>query len=142
MPRLPAIASHRFLRNCIEKCQAVSEKMIRNSLTEENGIASRHFMRFFPLFQQIQRLKARLVLAGLTITSSEFLKSNSQTVNLRNLKFVQLQSDKSGWTRFRRDGFSGRDLDVLLPHPSEPHLLGQALSQPNLTMQSKFVSHI
>jgi hypothetical protein len=40
------------------------------------------------------------------------LKLNTLNVNLRDLHFVQLQSDRSGWTRWRRDGFNRREFDI------------------------------
>jgi hypothetical protein len=40
------------------------------------------------------------------------LKLNTLNVNLRDLRFIQLQSDKSGWTRWRRDGFTRRELEI------------------------------
>jgi hypothetical protein len=55
------------------------------------------------------------------------VKLNTLNVNLRNLKFAQLQSDKSGWTRFRREGFTRRDFEVTVPDTPEPDLFGQPL---------------
>jgi hypothetical protein len=40
------------------------------------------------------------------------LKLNTLNVNLRDLNFTQLQGDKTGWTRWRRDGFTRRAFAV------------------------------
>jgi hypothetical protein len=55
------------------------------------------------------------------------VKLNTLNVNLRNLKFTQLQSDKTGWTRFRREGFTRRDFEVTVPDTPEPDLFGQPI---------------
>jgi hypothetical protein len=57
------------------------------------------------------------------------LKVNTLNVNLRELHFVQLQSDKSGWTRWRRDGFTRRDFDIAGKSSNDDEILD---AQPNL----------
>jgi hypothetical protein len=52
------------------------------------------------------------------------LKVNTLNVNLRELHFVQLQSDKSGWTRWRREGFTRRDFDITSRSTNDDEILG------------------
>jgi hypothetical protein len=57
------------------------------------------------------------------------VKLNTLNVNLHDLHFVQLHGDKNGWTRWRRDGFTRRNYQVVLPRadPSLPALDGNGI---------------
>lgn len=59
------------------------------------------------------------------------LKLNSLNVNLRDLKFIQLQPDKrhQGWTTWRKDGFNKRSFANPTPYTDENDIFQQPVGK-------------
>ncbi|OHT07139.1 39 kDa initiator binding protein [Tritrichomonas foetus] len=49
------------------------------------------------------------------------IKLNTLNVNFHQLKFVQLQCDKQGWTRWRREGFTRREFNFGKSYNNNSH---------------------